>query len=102
MISQVRSKSECPTIRAQCGEVWSSIIIFSLCYFCLRCDNYDDTNFTPWQEKWDFGNTRTKKVKDFLAPHKRRKILNLAIVSGGGSTIERSKCLAPKFELKSR
>ena len=29
-----------------------------------------------------------------------QKILNLAVVSGG-STIERSKYLAPKFELKS-
>ena len=47
----------------QCGEVWSSVVIFSLGYVCLCCAkidyvivnlDYDDTDFTPRQENTGF------------------------------------------------
>ena len=86
-------------VPTQWNEVWSSIVIFSLGYFCLRCAkidyvrsqvwlrswsilttfvvnfDYDYTDFTLRREKWDLGNTRTKNGKDVLAPHERRRNL---------------------------
>ena len=47
----------------QWGEVWSSVVIFSLGYVCLCCAkidyvivnlDYDDTDFTPRQENTGF------------------------------------------------
>ena len=58
-------------VHNQWGEVWSSVVIFSLGYFCLRCAkiayavvnfDYDDTDFTPRREKWDFGNANTMEI----------------------------------------
>ena len=65
-----------------------------------QLDKYPD--FTPWREKWDFGNARTKKVKN-LWHLTKEKILNLAIVSvcvWGGAPLNGASIWPQSFNWK--